>query len=728
YYEGSVEDITERKLTEDALRQSEDLLNEMGTIARIGGWEHDLVTGEAVWTRGTYEIVEIESGPVPGPNEHLDYYPPKDRAILEKAYQRSVETGEPFDLELQGTTAKGRAIWARAIGRPVFRDGRCVKMRGTFQDITERKRAEDELRKLAAVVKHSRELVNIATLEGKMLFLNEAGGRMLGIDPADVEQVNIMEVIPEHFRGLVQSELVPALNAGGDWEGDLQYRNLKTGELVDVHAMTFSINDPDTGRPLFLANVSLDITERKQTEEDVRRERDFAESLVDTAQAIVLVLDLEGRIVHFNRYMEELSGYRLDEVRGQDWFTAFLPPSDWDSISKLFKRAVAGIQTRGNVNPIVTRDGARREIEWYDKTLKSAEGTVVGVLAIGQDITERLRAEEALRESEERMELALRGADLGMWDWNVQTGAVTFNERWAEMLGYQRNEVEPHLSAWEKLVHPDDMPGVDEVLNAHLAGKTDFYESEHRLRHKSGDWVWVLDKGRVIERDAEGKPLRACGTHLDITERKQAEEERRRLEEQLRHSQKMEAIGQLAAGVAHEFNNLLVGILGNAELLLSETTTELPGAFRQSLEDINTCGERAAALTQQLLTFARKKITNVTLLDLNRTVAGLEKMIRRLVGAHVKVDVVLDQVPCTVRMDQGELEQVVLNLVINSRDALSANETLAIHTANVTLTEGDLHDHPAVRPGPYALLEVADTGCGMSEETVARIFEPFFTT
>jgi len=146
----------------------------------------------------------------------------------------------------------------------------------------------------------------------------------------------------------------------------------------------------------------------------------------------------------------------------------------------------------------------------------------------------RAQDEEALRESEERLSLALQGADLGTWDWNVQTGEVTFDKRWAEMLGYRLDEIEPHLRSWEKLVHPDELAAIEEVLDEHLKGKTPFYETEHRLQHKSGDWIWVLDIGRVIKRDENGKPLRACGTHLDITKRKQAEEARRESEKRCR--------------------------------------------------------------------------------------------------------------------------------------------------------------------------------------------------
>ncbi|MBN2415061.1 transporter substrate-binding domain-containing protein [bacterium] len=148
---------------------------------------------------------------------------------------------------------------------------------------------------------------------------------------------------------------------------------------------------------------------------------------------------------------------------------------------------------------------------------------VVGVAGIIRDITEQQNAEKALAESEERLDLALRGADLGLWDWNIPTGSVVFNERWAEMLGYSLDEIDPHVSSWEKLIHPEDSARVQEELGEHLAGKTPIYETEHRMRKKSGEWCWILDKGKVLERDAGGNPVRAVGTHMDITERKTAE-------------------------------------------------------------------------------------------------------------------------------------------------------------------------------------------------------------
>ena len=345
-----IRDVTERRRAEEALRKRERLLNDMGRMARIGGWEHDLRTGEALWTLALYETVDIAPGTrPPGVDEHLDYYEPESRRVLEQAYKRTIETGEPFDLELQGRTAKGRPCWWRAFGEPVYEGDECVGLRGALQDITERK-------------------------------------------------------------------------------------------LV----------------------------------------------------------------------------------------------------------------------------------------------------------------EEALTASEERLGLALAGGELGTWDWNVQTGEVVLDERWAEMLGYALEEIVPHLSSWRALLHPDDMPGVEQSLSAHLEGRTEHYEAEYRLRHKSGKWVWVLDKGRVIERDAAGRPLRACGTHLDITRRKRAEEELRASEARFR-----ELFNNISSGVA------IYGVADNGNVLV----------FRE----INAAGQRISQVTREgvigkELREVFPEVTKTGLLDVSRRV------------------------------------------------------------------------------------------------------------
>lgn len=444
------------------------------------------------------------------------------------------------------------------------------------------------------------------------------------------------------------------------------------------------------------------------------------------------------------------------------------------------------------------------------------------------------------------MELALSGADLGLWDWNVQTGDVVFNRRWAQMLGYTLEEIEPHVRSWGKLLHPENVASVMQALRSHLDGTAPVYESEHRLRTKSGDWIWVLDRGKVVSRDEKRTPLRAVGTHLDITARKFAEialrrseekyrtiletiadgyhevdlkgnlalvndslceilgyarddligksyrdlmdvknakeifkaynevfqsgisnpefsyqvirkdgtmrdvsvsialmrnsagtpvgfsgilrdiTERRHLEEQLRQAVKMEAIGRLAGGIAHDFNNLLTAIMGYSTMLGLEIPEEK--STRRKLDQINRAAARAADMTRQLLAFSRKQVLEVSIVNFNELIIDIESMLRRLIGEDIELISQLGQDIGNVRADQAQLEQVVVNLSVNARDAMPKGGILTLETLDVFLDDSYCASHTDVKPGDYVLLCISDTGHGMTPETVAQAFDPFFTT
>jgi len=353
----------------------------------------------------------------------------------------------------------------------------------------------------------------------------------------------------------------------------------------------------EKGRVISYQSVGEDITDRKRANEALRKERNFAESLLNTAQAIILVLDTDGRIVRFNPYMKEISGYSLAEVQGKDWFSTFLPESDRVKIKDVFKNALSDIQTRGNVNSILTRDGGRRDIEWYYTTMKDDDGNVVGVLAVG----------------------------------------------------------------------------------------------------------------------------------LDITKRNQAEQERRQLEEQLRHAQKMEAVGQLAGGIAHDFNNILTAILGNAELLKMDLTSE--GKQAAFNDEVIKGANRAADLTKQLLSFARKGKWRVVPVDIHDVVTQTANMLTHTIDRRIDIRLKLHASASIVTGDPTQLHSALLNLGVNARDAMPDGGTLTYATRNVTLTKSDCDKHPyELTPGGFLEIRITDTGAGMDKKTQKRIFEPFFTT
>ncbi len=336
-----------------------------------------------------------------------------------------------------------------------------------------------------------------------------------------------------------------------------------------------------------------------------------------------------------------------------------------------------------------------------------------------QEIENRKKVEAKLRQSEERLELALRGADLGMWDWNVQTGEVRFNRRWVEMLGYEPDEIEPHVSAWKKLVHPDDMPRMEEVLKNHLEGRTPFYETEHRLLTRAGGWKWILVRGKVVHRDSDGRPVRTTGTHFDITERK-------KLESQLLHSQKMEAVGQLAGGVAHDFNNILSAIMSYGYLLRNKLRDDEQS--RDNIDKILLLSDRAAHIIQGLLAFSRKQHFEFVPVKLNNTIRNIEKLLAKFIGEDVGLRTRLTNKEPAIIADKTQIEQIIMNLATNARDAMPEGGSFTIETEVVEIDENFIKTHGYGEPGIYALLSVTDKGTGMDEETKQKIFEPFFTT
>ncbi|MEZ4618947.1 MAG: PAS domain-containing protein [Caldilineaceae bacterium] len=336
-----------------------------------------------------------------------------------------------------------------------------------------------------------------------------------------------------------------------------------------------------------------------------------------------------------------------------------------------------------------------------------------------QEVEERARIEEALRSSEKRLELALFGADLALFDIDLQTGQAIFNERWAEIRGYPPNQSIDTLSSWIESVHPDDRHSVTYALEMHRRGSSSFFEQEYRVQTRDHGWRWVRCRGKVVKRNPQGQALRFSGTQIDITEYKQ-------LERQLLHAQKMEAVGRLAGGVAHDFNNILTVIMSYSELVLLQLKGE--GRLRTRIEEIRKAAEKATRLTRQLLMFSRSETATPILLDMNRLVVDIEGMLERLIGEHIRLDIHLDPTVSAIRADPGQLEQVLLNLAVNGRDAMPDGGTLHVTTRRLQFDGQQPLPHPEMEPGVYVELSVTDNGCGMDAETQKRIFEPFFTT
>jgi two-component system, cell cycle sensor histidine kinase and response regulator CckA len=340
------------------------------------------------------------------------------------------------------------------------------------------------------------------------------------------------------------------------------------------------------------------------------------------------------------------------------------------------------------------------------------------------EIRERTKIQEAFEESQVRLFEAHQLAHIGLWEWDLAKDTVRWTEELYRIAGIDSKLPAPSYKEHSKLFTPESWKRLTSSVDNALR-TAESYEIELGLIRPDGTERWVIAIGSV-KCSNSGQVVGLHGMVQDITERKQGELERQKLEEQLRISQKMEAMGSLAGGVAHDFNNVLSVILSFVGFAISGVSTGDP--LRDDLIEIKKAADRAAALTRQLLAFSRKQVLEVQAIDLNQVVLNLERMLVRLIREDIEFKRVPAQGPAWVKADPGQIEQVIVNLVVNARDAMLHGGTLTIEICSVDLNEEFARTQGALTVGPYVVLEVTDTGCGMDPATQNRLFEPFFTT
>lgn len=345
-------------------------------------------------------------------------------------------------------------------------------------------------------------------------------------------------------------------------------------------------------------------------------------------------------------------------------------------------------------------------------------------------MADRIQADtEALRRSEERFDLAMRGANDGLWDRDLITNEIYFSPRWKDMLGYEDHEIPNRYDEWKNRVHQEDIKRVIKSVNDHLEGRTPHYMCEYRLRHKDGTYRWILSRGLAI-RDSEGRPYRMAGSHADITERRRTEDENLVLQAQMLQAQKLESLGVLAGGIAHDFNNLLMSIMGNTELALMNLPD--PSPARQPVERISNIVQRASELTKQMLAYSGKGRFVIEKINLSELVENMTELLSVSIGKNVSMKCDLSGDLPVVEADATQIRQVVMNLIINASDAIGEKAgTVTLSTGVMMYNRAYLSDADIGKDlpeGVYVYIDVSDTGFGMDEETKAKIFDPFFTT
>ena len=781
YREGSIEDITERKRAEevqaqlnDEIRQQKERLNTI--VASVPGivfesWK----TPDALDNKSGFvsEYVESMLGYtasewLSAPGFWLSIVHPEDQERVAREAAAQFATCKNGEFEFRWISKDKRIVWVMAHTIVVCgEDGKPLGVRGVVTDITERRRAEGALReseeRYRDLVENAHDLIYEHDLKGNYTSTNKVGEQITGYSLEESLKLNLQQTVAPEYLEKAQEMFSRKLAGEKVTAYELEIV-AKDGHRVMVEVNTRLVLKD--GVPVGVQGIARDITERRRAEEALRESEARKRAILESSMDCIITVDHQGTVVDWNPAAEKTFGYTQEEAIGKEMAVLIIP----QRFREPHRQGLARYLATGNAHVLgqrlelsaARRDGTEFPIELTITRIESKGAPMfTGYL---RDITARKRAESrlsaqyavtrALAESNTISEGASKILQAvcesleweygSLWTVDRTSNLLRCSQVW-QALGTEADEFES-VSRQSVFTPGNGLPGRvwndrQPVWIADAAEDTNFPRSAiaakaglHgccafpiRLRSEILGVVEFFSRS-IRESDPELLAMMVTiGSQIgQFIERKRVEEALGESEEQLRQSQKLEAIGQLAGGVAHDFNNLLTAINGYSALALRRLGEEHPIA--SYLEEIKKAGDRAANLTRQLLAFGRKQLLQPLPLSLNDVVTDMSKMLRRLIGENIDFVAKLSPDLKQIKADPGQVEQVLVNLVVNARDAMPTGGTLTIETANAQLDGAYASKHVGVNPGPYTMLAVSDTGIGMDQGTQLRIFEPFFTT
>jgi two-component system cell cycle sensor histidine kinase/response regulator CckA len=579
-----------------------------------------------------------------------------------------------------------------------------------IRDITARRRAEETVMRLAAIVESSQDAIISKDLSCRITSWNKGAELMFGYSASDAIGQDIFILAPTG-RSHEMRKIIEELKNGQLIKNFETVRMAKNGKIIHVSLTVSPVLDSN-GKVVGASTIARDITAPKLAEEALRRAN---ETSIYASPVPIIAADKQSRVTMWNPAAEALFGWNEEEVAGQP--IPIIPQDQQRAAAELHSRLLAGEIVRGVDVLRQTKDGSILAIKMSAAPIRDENRKVKGIIGFLTNITDLQRSETALRQAEQKYRTIFENAAEGIYQSSLDGKYIAANPALARMLGFNSPE--------ELICSGTDISTQRYVSRAaHAEFVKTMTESgavqnfEYEAVRKDGKIILVSENARVV-RDSEGKMFYFEGTVEDITRQ-------RELEHQLRQMQKIEAVGRLAGGVAHDFNNVLMAISSYAELLERKLKNPSTGRY---VSEIVKATKRGASLTDGLLTFSRKQVLSPKVLDLNALIAEHLKMLARLIPENIDLKFAAGGELGHVKADPSQLQQVLMNLIINARDAMASGGRLVLQTTNAELDGPSApHDENQGANAKYVMVSVSDTGCGMDSETMSHIFEPFFTT
>ncbi|MBN2369476.1 MAG: PAS domain S-box protein [Vicinamibacteria bacterium] len=645
---------------------------------------------------------------------YADLIHPDDGRRVWEAVQSALGWRRPFEIEYRIRTVAGEERWVWEQGVGVFStNGDVMALEGYITDVTPRKIMEEKLRASEEKYRHLFEMMSDALFlvdnqSGRILAANAAAAAMYGFTREELITMRNVDLSgePEATRRVTIEEFdrVPIRR---------HRKRDGTSFAVEIFARNFNLCD----QRVHIAAIR-DISARLKAEEKLRESEERYRAMVETQSEMVCRWLPDTTLTFVNAAYRDFFGIDRERAAGRSWLD-FVPQTARDDVRAFYLELARNPRVYSYEHQAVDGQGDLRWQQWVDSPIFDTQGRLVEFQSVGRDVTDRKRVEEALRESEEKYRLVSENIPVAVYSAlpDEYSTNLLITSRIRDLTGYTSDEFMENSTLWSRILHPEDRERVHRALDAHRH-EGSLLNVEYRIVTRAGEERWIHDRA-VPAFDAAGRIARIDGFMEDVTERK-------RLENRLQQSQKMEAIGRLAGGVAHDFNNLLGVITGYTEI--AQRTMAVTHPARRRLDQLLSAIDKAAVLTRQLLAFSRRQPLKPRVVGMNSIVTGVHGLLQRLIGEDIELRIEAGAGRDAVHADSAQIEQVLLNLCVNARDAMSKGGVLTLSTRNENMVESKACWGASILPGSYVVLDVKDTGCGMDDAIRPQIFEPFFTT